>query len=393
VTREARRRLDPARAAEIVVCAAFVAGLVLSRRLYLSGRHYPLTPVVDWLPAVPPPFDHVLLWSLVTALALVAIVRVRAAVLAVVTLVVVLALGDQSRWQPWFYQYAVMLAVLALRFDRPRESADLWRLIIAATYVWSGVQKLNTAFVHQLFPWLVEPLVAGLPAWIQRAAATAGAIVPLVEIAIGAALLSRRSRTAGIALAVAMHAFVLAALGPLGHDTNTVVWPWNLAMASLVVILFRDPTAAGAAELLRPRRAPVHAAVLALFGLAPALHWLGWWDAYLSGTLYSGNLTAALVQVEEPVRTRLPAEVRRVVQQNRAGTSVIDVWEWSTLELNAPAYPEERVYRTVGRYLCDFADAPTDVRLIVFGRPHPVSGERERTGYDCAALTATGTSH
>ena len=55
-------------------------------------------------------------------------------------------------------------------------------------------------------------------------------------------------------------------------------------------------------------------------------------------------------------------------------------------ELSVPPYPEERVFRAAARDMCRLADNPGDVVLVVFGRPGILTGQREISRNDCAAL-------
>ena len=358
--------------------------MLIAAPLYLSGRAYPLAPVFERLPAVPVPIDRVLLGVLVLALAGVAVApRPRSLAWAALALSAVLAVGDQSRWQPWFYQYVLMLAALALARSAA-ETLAAWRFVLVALYVWSGLQKLNVTFATRLFPWMLEPLTgprSGDPGPLLIAAGVAAA---LVETAIGLSLLSVRLRNAGVVAAVLTHGFVLGLLGPLGHGQNYVIWPWNVALATFAVILFwraDEPPR----SIAVPRRAGVHAAAVILAGVLPAASFVGWWDAYLSGALYSGNIPAGLVAMNAPTLERLPPEARRHVE-TAGDKRVLDLWEWSTAELRAPSYPEPRVFRRIGAELCRRANDPTDLVLVIFHRPAAIGGGREITRDDCAAL-------
>src|SRR5205809_971107 len=86
---------------------------------------------------------------------------------AATVLALILAADDQSRWQPWFYQYVTMLAALAVARD-VGDTLAAWRAVLVGLYLWSGIQKLNATFMTQLFPWLMEPLAGVLPAGVQR---------------------------------------------------------------------------------------------------------------------------------------------------------------------------------------------------------------------------------
>src|SRR5439155_8092147 len=84
------------------LAVAMLCGLMLSPRLWLSARSYPLVPVWDGLPTVPAPWDWLVLGVLLAALgAIVVAPRPRLAMLVFVILAGVWSLWDQTRWQPW----------------------------------------------------------------------------------------------------------------------------------------------------------------------------------------------------------------------------------------------------------------------------------------------------
>jgi hypothetical protein len=374
----------------VVVAAALAAGLLLTPRLFLASRVYPRAPVLDGWPLLAAPLDLIVLGVLLAALGGVALApRPRWWAAAATALALLLAAEDQSRWQPWFFQYVAMLAALAVARDAS-DTVAAWRAVLVGLYLWSGIQKLNATFMTHLFPWLVEPLTAVLPAGLHRTLLSGWIVVPLMEIAVAMGLLVPRLRNVAVAGAIATHIVVLGLLGPLGHATNAVVWPWNAALAVLSALLFWNAGHASVRDVPVPRRLGAHAAAVLLFGLLPALSFAGRWDAYLSGALYSGNVKAAALSVTDAVAARLPEPARRHVARNRMGANVLDVWEWSMGELAVPSYPEDRVFRAVARDVCRLAGGPADVALVVFGRPGTLTGHREITRRDCAALGRPG---
>jgi hypothetical protein len=372
--------------ARVAVAAAFAAGLLVALRLFLGTRSYPRAPVLDSWPLLAPPFDLIVLGALLAALCGVALApRPRWWAAAATVLALVLAVEDQSRWQPWFYQYVVMLAALAVARDGDDASAA-WRAVLVGLYLWGGIQKLNSTFMTHVFPWLVEPVTKVSPSGLDGMLLGGWMVVPALEIAVAAGLLVSRVRNAAVVAAIAIHGVVLGLLGPLGHGSNVVVWPWNLALAALVALLFWNSGDTAGLRVLAPRRLGAHAVALVLFLILPALSFAGRWDAYLSGALYSGNVKVAALSVTDDVAARLPEPARPHVARNKAGANVLDVWEWSMGELGVPSYPEDRVFRVVARDACRLAGDPADVALVIFGRPDTLTGQRETTRRDCAAL-------
>src|SRR4051794_16981076 len=94
-----------------VAALALAASFLLSWRLWVTSRLFPLVPISDQLPAISYPFDYIWFLSLLALLAVISFLpQFRKVVLIFVCLAALLGLWDQTRWQPWFYQYVFMLA-------------------------------------------------------------------------------------------------------------------------------------------------------------------------------------------------------------------------------------------------------------------------------------------
>jgi hypothetical protein len=372
----------------IALAAGLVAGLLLSPNLWISTRSYPLTPLWDAVPPLPYPADHALFGLLMVLVTGVGVARGRAIGWLGISALVIAAffvVQDESRLQPWFYQYSFMLAAFCL-FGLGRVGAsdalNACRLIVVATYFWSGLQKANASFIQSTHPWLVEPLTARLPDWAGSALLAGGYAVPVVEAVIGIGLLTRRFRRLAVMGALLMHAFVMLCIGPLGHDHNTVVWPWNFAMVAFVLILFwRAPDDTTPSTILDPGRNfstgfAFRAAVLVLFAFMPLFNFFGLWASYLSSGLYTGTSKQGYVLVWDSANW----------QSTRIGGV-------SERELNTPAYPEESIFENVfAERWCEEgseealrreqAGYPEPI-LRVDGRPAIISGERSTELYSC----------
>ncbi|MCA1718758.1 MAG: HTTM domain-containing protein [Actinobacteria bacterium] len=383
--RGAEKRLSWLRFA---LAAGLVAGLLLSPNLWVSTRSYPLTPLWDAVPPLPYPADYALFGLLMALVAGAGLARGRAMgwfAVGALVLAAFLVLQDESRLQPWFYQYSFMLAACCL-FGLGRVGAldalNACRLIVVATYFWSGLQKANASFVQSTHPWLVEPLTTRLPEWAGSALLAGGYAVPAVEAVIGVGLLTRRFRKLAVAGAVVMHAFIMLCIGPLGNDHNTVVWPWNFAMVAFVLILFwRAPDDPSPSTILDPGRnfSPgfaLRAAVLLLFAFMPLFNFFGIWDSYLSSGLYSGT-----------------SKQGYVLEWEGSEQHITRIGGLSESEVNTPAYPEESIFENVfAERWCEAgseealrrepADDPEPI-LWVDGRPALISGERSTEIYSC----------
>jgi uncharacterized membrane protein YphA (DoxX/SURF4 family) len=200
---------------------------------------------------------------------------------AFLALVAVFCLADQTRWQPWVFQYSFLLATVALGsgngVDGKRRALNIARLIVGFTYIFSGLQKANLNFVGNDFPWIVQPITGVFPSATSLLHAL-GVAVPLLQIAFGIGLLTGRFRRAALIAAVAMHLFIMAMFGPAGLDWNDIVWPWTVAMAIFDIVLFSGTPQVSWREIVWGRHDPCHAAAFLLFALLPALSFVNLWD-------------------------------------------------------------------------------------------------------------------
>src|ERR1043166_7245643 len=135
--------------------------MLLCYKLWLGERNFPLCPIYSWLQV--PSFIHLVVFvGACILLACIATIRVpRGLITGFAILGTCMALLDENRWQPWFYQYVVMffaLASLDNTDENKKRTLNLLRFMMAAIYFWSGLNKLNPNFPNDTFPWLMEPI-------------------------------------------------------------------------------------------------------------------------------------------------------------------------------------------------------------------------------------------
>ncbi len=341
--------------------------MALSHKLWLTARFYPLTPAFPFLKPIPTPFDWALFFATLVALAASALTPRLIPVFA--TLAVVLAIFDQSRLQPWFYQGVFLL--LGVAFASP----NACRVILASTYFWSGAQKLNAGFFEDTFPRMIDPLLAHLPraaqSSVQSSVHPMAIAAAFIELWIGIALLGKKFRAPAVVAAVAMHACLL--LLTQGAISRT----WNIAMAAAVVILFWK------AQETAPRvlfgRNPFHIGMVLLFGFMPLLSFFGLWDHSLfpvnRGTIY----------ISQKLYHKLPASIAAEARVETPEIASIDIHDWSMHELKVPPYAEIRIFKSVARAICGYAENSSDARLSVL-RKSTVGKSITSTSFTCAAL-------
>lgn len=390
------------RLANLLIVIGCLAGMAISFRAWVSvgtwGRSFPTVPIINGIQIGQFPWDVAHAFLAAALLAGTAIwQRSRLLKFAAITASILLVLGDQSRLQPWLYQYLMMLGVLA--FCRPRSPGDerfslgSLRLIVICIYIYSGLHKFNLSFVNESVPLMLKPLSDLFPEGLSIT--WMGWLMAGIETLLGVMLAWRRTRALGVIVALMMHLTILLLIGPLGINYNHVVWPWNLTMIALAWVLFwpRGSTVAPVRSMLSKARqaqgffnAPIPAGPGALFArlmviilaaLVPIGGLLGWVDVYLSWGMYAGAPPLAAVRVSDDAIARLPDDVAAQVQDLRTTGKAIVIMDWSLTNLRV-AYPEEHLYWAVARDLSRLAENSSDMTLILIHKPPRWSGQRGR---------------
>lgn len=397
----------------VVLLNACFFGMIACAPLWSNEHSFPLLRIAPWFPLLPLPWDKVLFGAMLLSL-IAAAWFFRAAVGFFLVAGFFVYCEDENRGQPWFYMYWVLL--LLTLFGRSVAIAGC-RIAMSAVYFWSGIQKCNARFFHIQPEWFVEPAEHWhLPAFALNLMHWAVAVTPFVELGIGLALWSPRLRRAALIAAIVVHGGALVLLGPLGHDYNWVVWPWNLAMPALLWVLFAkgawwekradeppavaaqpDKKSSGAKDAIKKKpevlaaeatlkqslldltRSKPALVVVALFSLLPVLGYYGLWDSYFSFCLYSENSATANIFVTPDFAERLPANMKTQVQpfsQNfdpqYQGPLEFVYGGWCYEELGVPPIAEPRNFVSIFKALQTWSKGSSDLRMIIGPRAGPV---------------------
>lgn len=368
----------------IIITIGCLASMAISHRLWLgAGRSFPRVPVVSSLPVLGWHSEAMLTVAFAAAIVGAAALGGRWGMRLIwlaVALGFVLMLFDQMRMQPWFLQYLLMWMVLGSRSPRKREADDVLalrtvRLIVSFMYIFSGLHKINASFFAETSRLMLQPVADLLPAGVPVNAL--GYLIPALEVFIGFGLLFTPTRKAAMIAAVAMHTGILILIGPLGIGHNVVVWPWNITMIGLLVVLYawRDLLA----PATRPSRGCLwmHRTAIVLAGVVPIAGLLGWIDVYLSWGMYAGAPPLAALEMSPAMVRRLPEGIQKQVVTRPGGTKAIFIQDWSFADLQV-VYPEQRIIRAVAREILPYVQAPDELYLHVIPRPGRWTNDRVR---------------
>ncbi|MCB0322371.1 MAG: DUF393 domain-containing protein [Bdellovibrionales bacterium] len=363
--------------------------LWITRNLWFgeTSRFYALTPVVDWLPAINWPLDHVI-FGVMAALLLAAFFssRPRNYIVAFLAVAVPYSCWDQSRWMPYNFQFAAMFLALALVPWEPRpqsatqnqrvSSLAMLSVVIFSIWFWSGLHKVSMRYLTIGFPWLISPFTPYLPEAVLPVVPVFGLLSTPVEAGGALLLLSRRTRALGVLLVTSMHCFILLVFGPFGHSFNHSVWSWNVAMIAFCWLCFWRNSAMGWRDVLWGRGA-VHKLTTVIFLVMPILNYAGMWDDFLSHKLYTWTTKEAEIDIlDESIIPVLPPEMRPWVERVD-GRSFVHVLKWSYSVFESPPYHADRVFDSVFAKVCETVPSRDAVQLRLFHSPN-LTGTRSR---------------
>lgn len=364
------------------LAVATLTMLALSWPLWIgAGGLVPRVPFLAGLPE--PPWLRVVLFGGLVASIVGGVIRRQVFLLGLFPLAYLIA-GDQHRFQPWAYQYALM--ALALGALPSARALGLCRALLIALYVHSGLSKLDATFPGEVgaafLIQLTAPLGTDVMSWPAPVRTGAALLMPLAELLVGLGLAFRSTRPFAMAGAVLMHATLITLLGPWGLDHSTIVVVWNSALIVEGLILFAR-TGAGrsvAPKEPMPRAGGVVVAVFALAIALPLLERWGGWDSWPSFALYASHAERVYVYLHEDNLAQYPDEIRRHLRRPRLGDPWhrLDLTSWSRAERGTPPYPQARAAVGVAEALADRVGPDHPIRVVVWGRASRFSGHRVR---------------
>ena len=334
----------------------FIAGILISRKLWLSNRFFPVAPVFESSISPNSFVDIILFLGLLIGLSSILFFKEKLPVYFTLCILLFLLIQDQMRWQPWVYIYLLIFFCFAFRNNNSQLALfNSLQIILVGVYLWSGLHKLNPNFVQSTFSAILAKLFHITSHSTINSLLPLGYAIPLIEIFIGVALYTTRFRNLGVAVAIATHAFILTYLSPLGIDYNYVVYPWNLAMIVFVLCLFYNvegPMNFRQFETIKANLLPLTMAIFVW--LAPILNLFGYWDSYLSFALYSDKLNSYYIAVEQNELVKIDKRLSKyfITIKGLSGGQIIDLNKWSLAELNVPFNPETRVFKKVASSFC-----------------------------------------
>ncbi len=334
----------------ITIAIFFLIAKIISWKLWLTNRTFPLIPTFDFLQILPPFVNLLLYIGSIVLLLLLAIKPRRFTLLPIlITIEILSCLLDQNRWQPWEYQYVFMFFILWVNRDNDKNILSVLLVVLCSIYFYSGLQKVNPHFIKQVWGHTVLRDFLHLSTNItqQQSMQRLGYVIPLLEMLLGIGLLLKKSRKITIYVLLIMHILILLFIGPIGLSYNIIVWPWNVAMIIFLLIFLRQNIDIADISTLISKK--LNLLILIVWIVFPILNFYGYWDFYFSSSLYSGRIDICYIELNNPDKNFELKEFYRKknATDTVANKEIILLQDWAFKELNTPPCPQARVYKKI----------------------------------------------
>ncbi len=354
----------------IVILGMFIS-VLLSHNLWAGQRWFPKAPLFNSITGLTTPYDYINLLILIGLLFFAFMNHHRFYISALIVFCVYLCIEDQNRLQPWFYNYLLVLILLLFykkRVDEPNNYTTVFisiQLLVTLVYILSGLQKLNTHFVADTFTWMIAPLNDYLSDRQFSNIVKFGNLIPYIEIFIGFGLLIKPIRYIALPLVIIMHILILIFIGPLGNSYNHVVWPWNIMMILLNLVLFANVPQERFFDVSILFKGVSFYLVLTLMLIFPLFSFNNKYDSYLSSSLYSANTHNGRLILSNRAYEKLPYYLRKFVAKND-NYNVLFIKHWALEELNTPCVPEYRIFKKVQERVILLTNTTSDDVILEF---------------------------
>ena len=349
---------DKQRLVYIVITLGFLSQILLSKSLWLdSNRQFFHVPMFDFIALDFGNIGNIILFAgLLLSLVFALFYYKKSILLTAIVLFAILMLQDITRIQAWSYQYFWTFIILFFSWRTSKESAVVaLQYIMIFTYLWSGLQKFNPHYVEVVHPWLFgvyrwsEPF-AEIGNWAYASA--------LFEALVGIGLIFEKSRKLSVFCGIGMHAFILIMIGPWGEDWNSVVYPWNIVMMALLLLLFwRKPKEKQPFITLfqLPQKSTQWLALI-LFGVLPAFNFFTKFPETISMTMYNGATSELSIFFDEPETPDcIPDAAQKDIYPFAHGY-YLSLDKWGLSELNVPIYDLPTYAEKFGKQFCNCID-------------------------------------
>ena len=116
---------------------------------------------------------------------------------------------DQNRWQPWEYQYYLIILFLLLYRNNQKQFFNYFIFLLAIIYINSGLHKISGGFLFEVWESMILKSFFGFSTtqiqslWIHYSGLSLG----IIEVLSGIGLLFYKSQKQAAITLIVMHIF------------------------------------------------------------------------------------------------------------------------------------------------------------------------------------------
>lgn len=347
-----------------VLLIAILATLILSPKVWLCDRNFPIVPIFENTPIIPHPIDYIIYCVLIVlSTYLIVSLHDEKTKKIFFGLFAFTMLYDQMRWQPYNVHYLLMLAGFLYFPNNGDKIIPVFRLFIITFLIWSGIQEMNDVFADRVYPSIWSKSFAEkFPSKFEGYITGSGYIFALLQILSGIGLFFDRSRNISIYTAIFTHVFLLYGANPFEIDVNRVSPLYNLISSLFIFILFKD-SSFSPQEVFWSKDFRFHQVCVIFYAILPVLSLFNVYDRMQSFNLYSGKGWYAKIYVNEALVEKLPEGMKRYVDRPFGSEPYIETTYWANKELKVSPYSEKRVYDRLLNYVCKYAEGDCTARI------------------------------
>ncbi|WP_157456519.1 hypothetical protein [Chryseobacterium hispalense] len=339
-----------------------------SYKTWITERLYPVIPPIEILNNIPDYFHQFLFgFSLLSLFTILCFKINRGLLIALFFTEIISCMLDTARWQPWEYMYLCFLLVVIINFYNPKNILLLSHLFLVSIYLFSGLHKFSRDFLSMVWlnMFLVDFLGLSMEFILKYKLFFTGLLIPIIEVALAILLLISKSKKVISYLLIIMHFGILIFIGPLGVKYNSVVWPWNLAMIFILIIVYSKPVEFSKKIVLS------NLYWMILWFVMPVLSLFGSWYQYFSFNLYSGKGDQMYICISGNEKELQPYFEPQdgVFCKGKAG---VNLQNWALKEIKSAPIPETQIYEKIAAYLKK-KYGKDQVKIILY---HPKSRTR-----------------
>lgn len=346
-----------------IAVISFLALMFYAPKLWITEKSFPVIPLFDFIPIPHYPYDYLLAFLLIGLLISFFFKPKKVTGICIVFLYYYLAIVDQNRLQPYFYQsILIILSASYLRSSKKNTTIVLHSLMLLfiATYFFSGIHKINTNFDSV---W-IHAFAKHFSIFPEKIRLYFIYSIPYIEASIALMLFYNKTRKIAVILIIIMHLGIVILLFIFGYGYNVI--PWNLQNILSVFILFWNYKSAYTFDLFTQYFNYKKAVIIFLIFVLPTTNLFGFWDHLLSFSFFSAKLNYYYIELnDDKLIENLPADIKKYIFEYN-GKKIINLNDWAGDVNGVLLYPEDRIAKKTQQYIASFSKSKNSTKLVEY---------------------------